>query len=82
MSCSLRSPLSPTPPLSQFCSSSPHTTCADEACYVVFDLPGQVELFMMHDNLKRILTTMVDKWNYRLTAVELMDAHLCTDASK
>ncbi|KAG1659161.1 hypothetical protein FOA52_007542 [Chlamydomonas sp. UWO 241] len=54
----------------------------DNAAYIVFDLPGQVELFMMHDNLKRVLTTLVDKWHYRLVAVELMDAHLCTDPSK
>ena len=48
----------------------------------MFDLPGQVELFMMHDNLKRILAVLCDDWHYRLTAVQLVDAHLCTDPSK
>jgi len=26
--------------------------------YCLFDLPGQAELFMMHDNLKNILDTI------------------------
>ncbi len=25
---------------------------------------------------------LIDKWSYRLTAVQLVDAHLCTDPSK
>mmetsp|Transcript_20684 Transcript_20684/g.57737 ORF Transcript_20684/g.57737 Transcript_20684/m.57737 type:complete len:313 (-) Transcript_20684:887-1825(-) len=50
--------------------------------YCLFDLPGQAELFMMHDNLKHILDIITQKWHYRLTAVHLVDAHLCTDASK
>lgn len=50
--------------------------------YFLFDCPGQVELFMMHDNLKSILTTMTGAWSYRLTAVHLVDAHLCTSPSK
>jgi hypothetical protein len=37
---------------------------------------------MMHSNLKAILGVMTDKWHYRLTAISLVDAHLCTDAPK
>lgn len=48
----------------------------------MFDLPGQVELFTMHGSLQRILTTLTGQWSYRLTAMHLVDAHLCTDASK
>jgi len=36
----------------------------------------------MHDNLKKILATLCNEWHYRLTAIELVDAHLCTDPSK
>ena len=36
----------------------------------------------MHDNLKRILAVLCNDWDYRLTAIQLTDAHLCTDASK
>jgi hypothetical protein len=51
-------------------------------CYFLIDCPGQVELFTMHSSLKSILTTLTDGWSYRLTAVSLVDAHLCTDAAK
>lgn len=37
---------------------------------------------MMHSSLRAILDTLTNKWAYRLTAVHLIDAHLCTDASK
>ena len=37
---------------------------------------------MMHDNLKKILSILCNEWHYRLTAIELVDAHLCTDPSK
>jgi GTPase SAR1 family protein len=40
--------------------------------YLLFDLPGQVELFMMHDALKAIVEEMVGQWSYRLTAVHLV----------
>ncbi|GAX82581.1 hypothetical protein CEUSTIGMA_g10007.t1 [Chlamydomonas eustigma] len=53
-----------------------------ENYFIVMDLPGQVELFMMHDSLKKILSVFADKWNYRLTAIQLVDGHLCTDPSK
>ncbi|KAK3256886.1 GPN-loop GTPase qqt1 [Cymbomonas tetramitiformis] len=50
--------------------------------YLIFDLPGQVELFMMHDALKEIVSLMSEKWGYRLTVIHLVDSHLCTDPSK
>ena len=37
---------------------------------------------MLHDSLKAILDVMTKDWNYRLTAVHLVDAHLCTEPSK
>eukprot|EP00242_Pyramimonas_sp_CCMP2087_P013125 CAMPEP_0198213160 /NCGR_PEP_ID=MMETSP1445-20131203/28707_1 /TAXON_ID=36898 /ORGANISM="Pyramimonas sp., Strain CCMP2087" /LENGTH=253 /DNA_ID=CAMNT_0043887771 /DNA_START=434 /DNA_END=1195 /DNA_ORIENTATION=+ len=50
--------------------------------YLIFDLPGQVELFMMHDSLRQIILEMNNKWDYRLTVVHLVDSHLCTEPSK
>ncbi|KAG6551657.1 hypothetical protein Mapa_006743 [Marchantia paleacea] len=50
--------------------------------YLLFDFPGQVELFTLHNNAKNVITEMVRKWDYRLTAVHLVDAHLCSDPGK
>ncbi|KAJ3215381.1 GPN-loop GTPase 2 [Clydaea vesicula] len=49
--------------------------------YLIFDFPGQVELFTHHESVKKIIEALV-KLNYRLCAVNLVDAHHCTDASK
>ncbi|KAK4688226.1 GPN-loop GTPase, partial [Tremellales sp. Uapishka_1] len=49
--------------------------------YVIFDTPGQVELWTNHDSLKRIVERLT-KMDYRLAAVHLSDAHYVTDASK
>lgn len=54
----------------------------EEVVYVLFDLPGQVELFTLHESLKHIVDTITNKWDYRLAAVHLVDAHLCTDSAK
>ncbi|KAG7670837.1 hypothetical protein Ndes2526B_g01403 [Nannochloris sp. 'desiccata'] len=50
--------------------------------YFLFDCPGQVELFTLHTGMKHIITTLADTWHYRLAAVQLMDAHLCSDPAK
>lgn len=50
--------------------------------YLLFDFPGQVELFTLHSNAKNVILEMVNKWDYRLTAVHLVDAHLCSDPGK
>ncbi|KAK7043884.1 hypothetical protein VNI00_008050 [Paramarasmius palmivorus] len=49
--------------------------------YVLFDLPGQVELSTNHDSVKRIVQKLT-KSGFRLAAVHLCDAHYVTDASK
>ncbi|KAM1118808.1 hypothetical protein ACFX2I_043074 [Malus domestica] len=50
--------------------------------YILFDLPGQVELFFLHSNAKNVIMKLVKKLNLRLTAVHLVDAHLCSDPGK
>ncbi|KIY45648.1 hypothetical protein FISHEDRAFT_48990 [Fistulina hepatica ATCC 64428] len=49
--------------------------------YVLFDLPGQVELSTNHESLKRIIDRLTKQSGFRLAAVHLCDAHYVTDAS-
>jgi len=49
--------------------------------YVVFDLPGQVELSTYHPSLKNIVGKLT-KAGFRLAAVHFCDAHYVTDAAK
>ncbi|KAI8618523.1 GPN-loop GTPase [Chytriomyces sp. MP71] len=49
--------------------------------YLIFDCPGQVELYT-HNNAMRNILQKLEKHNFRLCIVHMVDAHLCTDASK
>ncbi|NWU43212.1 GPN2 GTPase, partial [Hylia prasina] len=49
--------------------------------YVLFDCPGQVELYTHHQALKNVFAQLA-KWNFRLAAVHLVDSHYCTDPGK
>lgn len=64
------------------CPALPPPPPPADNCYFMFDLPGQVELFTMHGSLKAVCKHLADRAHMRLTAVHLVDAHLCTDASK
>ncbi|XP_078433967.1 P-loop containing nucleoside triphosphate hydrolases superfamily protein isoform X2 [Wolffia australiana] len=50
--------------------------------YLLFDFPGQVELFFLHSNAKRVISKLTKKMDLRLTAVHLVDSHLCSDPGK
>jgi GPN-loop GTPase len=50
--------------------------------YLLLDLPGQVELYTHSTCVQKLLQRMVKEWDLRLTAVQLIDAHYCTDATK
>uniref|UniRef100_A0A453FDT6 GPN-loop GTPase 2 n=1 Tax=Aegilops tauschii subsp. strangulata TaxID=200361 RepID=A0A453FDT6_AEGTS len=50
--------------------------------YFLFDFPGQVELFSLHTNARNIINKLIKKLDLRLTAVHLVDAHLCCDPGK
>lgn len=52
-----------------------------DADYVVFDMPGQVELSTNHDSLRNIVRKL-EKLGYRLAAINLVDSFHVTDASK
>lgn len=49
--------------------------------YLLFDLPGQVELFTNNNSLRNIIE-ILQKKDYRLCVVNLMDSHYCVDPSK
>lgn len=34
--------------------------------YLLFDFPGQVELFTLHSNAKNVILEMVNKWNFQV----------------
>ncbi|PWZ22727.1 GPN-loop GTPase 2 [Zea mays] len=50
--------------------------------YLLFDFPGQVELFFLHSNARSVINKLIKKMDLRLTAVHLIDAHLCCDPGK
>ncbi|KAM4046484.1 GPN-loop GTPase 2 isoform 3-T3 [Anomaloglossus baeobatrachus] len=49
--------------------------------YLLFDCPGQVELYTHHPALPTILRRL-QSWGLRLCAVHLVDSHYCTDPAK
>jgi len=46
--------------------------------YVLFDMPGQVELYTHHEEVRAIVES-IEKWDYRISVVNLVDAHYCID---
>mmetsp|Transcript_671 Transcript_671/g.735 ORF Transcript_671/g.735 Transcript_671/m.735 type:complete len:397 (-) Transcript_671:64-1254(-) len=50
--------------------------------YLLFDFPGQVELYTHCTCVQVILARLVKELDLRLCAVHLVDAHSCTDAAK
>lgn len=53
-----------------------------DGMYLLLDLPGQVELYTHSTCVQKLIERMVKAFDLRLTAVQLIDAHYCTDASK
>ena len=51
-------------------------------CYVLIDMPGQVELYTHHNSVRNVLQKLTSNYNHRLTAVHLVDAHHCSDPAK
>eukprot|EP00922_Rhytidocystis_sp_ex-Travisia-forbesii_P043360 GHVS01064688.1.p1 GENE.GHVS01064688.1~~GHVS01064688.1.p1 ORF type:complete len:320 (+),score=50.16 GHVS01064688.1:45-1004(+) len=50
-----------------------------KATYVVFDCPGQVELYAHYDIIKNLVLKLEKIIQCRLTCVHLIDSTLCTD---
>ena len=54
----------------------------DAGNYVVFDCPGQLELYTHHSSMKKIFSKLSRDLGFQLCAVQLIDSHHCSDASK
>ena len=50
--------------------------------YLLFDFPGQVELFTHNTSVQRICQILTTEGSFRLAAVQLIDAHHCFEPSK
>ncbi|GFS81875.1 GPN-loop GTPase 2 [Trichonephila clavipes] len=50
-------------------------------CYLLFDCPGQVELYTHHQSVQKIVSVLV-KSGFTLAAVHLVDSHYCCDPAK
>lgn len=49
--------------------------------YLIFDLPGQIELYTHHSSIKNMFEKL-QKVGYHLCAVHMVDSHYCSDAAK
>nr|CAH7764372.1 unnamed protein product [Callosobruchus chinensis] len=49
--------------------------------YLIFDMPGQVELYTHHSSIKEIFQKL-EKLGYHLCAVHMVDSHYCSDPPK
>lgn len=49
--------------------------------YLIFDMPGQVELYTHHSSIK-IIFEKLQKLGYHLCAVHMVDSHYCSDPTK
>lgn len=47
--------------------------------YLIIDLPGQIELYTHGTAVPHLLSKLVKKLDLRLAAVQLIDAHYCTE---
>lgn len=50
--------------------------------YLLFDCPGQVELYTHHSGIRNIFTELTSKCNYKLAVAHLVDSHYCSDPAK
>lgn len=60
----------------------PHLTEGEEERYFVIDCPGQVELFTNHAALRNILGKLMQRHDFRLVTVHLVDVSLCLDSTR
>src|SRR3989338_750944 len=47
----------------------------DDSYYVIFDMPGQIELYTHYNVVRDICDKLTNVWHFRLCAVNLVDAH-------
>lgn len=49
--------------------------------YVIFDCPGQVELYTHHQSMRSIFEKL-EKYGYRMCTVNLIESHYCSEPHK
>ncbi|KAI4470864.1 xpa-binding protein 1-related [Holotrichia oblita] len=49
--------------------------------YLLFDMPGQVELYTHHNSIRNIFSKL-ENYGYHLCAVHMIDSHYCSDPVK
>jgi hypothetical protein len=49
--------------------------------YVLFDCPGQVELYTHHESIRKVISEFT-RWNYQLAAIQLIEVYHCMDPFK
>lgn len=50
-----------------------------EQPYVLFDCPGQVELYTHHQSMRKLVDYLQRQLHYRLCTVHLVDSYMCSD---
>jgi hypothetical protein len=55
------------------------TTTGVDADFILFDCPGQVELFAMHGSFRRMVDLLTRTLDLRLVCVHCVDVQLCSD---
>lgn len=54
----------------------------DDSHYLLFDCPGQVELYIHNEAMQKVVHTITEDWGIRLAAVNLIDSMQCHEPSK
>lgn len=66
----------------QLCGGSDTEGCDDpEDDYILFDLPGQIELYTHLDTGKQ-LARLLESWNFRVCSVFMLDSQFMVDGAK
>ncbi|XP_055902834.1 GPN-loop GTPase 3 [Eupeodes corollae] len=61
--------------------SDDETDCDPDDDYILFDMPGQIELFT-HLTMGKELVNLLESWNFRLCTVFLVDSQFMIDGPK
>ena len=49
--------------------------------YLIFDCPGQIELYIHHKFMRNITNIMMNKWHFRISCVNLIDCYHCCSSN-
>ena len=50
--------------------------------YLIFDLPGQIELYLNHDSIKKVVQKLIKKFDMSACCLEMFDSTYIYDASQ